>query len=87
MNWGSTGWLIIAAIVTIGAAGLHPSVAMARRFLEQHVPPDVLADASASDESHDAVLDAAPVGPPTVEQPAEPGGVSPLSQSIGGNPD
>jgi MFS family permease len=94
MSWGTTGWLIIAAIITIAAAALHPTTAMARRFLEQHVPADVLADASASDESHDAVLgahdavhDAAPVGPPTVEQPAEPGGVSPLSQSIGGNPD
>ena len=27
------------------AAGLHPSAALARRFLEQHVPADVLADA------------------------------------------
>ena len=31
--------------------------------------------------------DLAPVGPPTVEQPAEPGGISPLSQSTGGNTD
>jgi len=83
MNWGATGWLIIASIVTIAAAGLHPSVAMARRFLERNVPADVLADASASDHSDDH----APVGPPTVEQPAEPGGISPLTQSLGGNPD
>jgi MFS family permease len=83
MNWGSTGWLIIAAIVTIGAAGLHPSVGMARRFLERNVPADVLADASASDRTDGG----APVGPPTVEQPAEPGGISPLTQSLGGNPD
>ena len=81
MSWGSTGWLIIAGIITLGAAGLHPSVAMARRFLEQHVPADVLADASASEQP----ADLAPVGPPTVEQPAEPGGVSPLSHSTGGN--
>jgi MFS family permease len=81
MNWGATGWLIIAGIVTIAAAGLHPSVAMAKRFLEKHVPADVLADASASDDPDDL----APVGPPTVEQPAEPGGVSPLSHSTGGN--
>jgi MFS family permease len=87
MSWGTTGWLVIAGIVTIGAAGLHPSVAMARRFLERHVPADVLADAAASDESHDRALDHAPVGPPTVEQPAEPGGISPLTQSLGGNPD
>ena len=83
MNWGSTGWLIIAAIVTVGAAGLHPSVEMARRFLERNVPADVLADASASDRTDEG----APVGPPTVEQPAEPGGISPLTQSLGGNPD
>lgn len=83
MNWGATGWLIIAAIVTVGAAGLHPSVAMARRFLERNVPADVLADASASDRADPG----APVGPPTVEQPAEPGGISPLTQSLGGNPD
>lgn len=83
MNWGATGWLIIAAIVTVGAAALHPSVAMARRFLEQNVPADVLADASASDREDEG----APVGPPTVEQPAEPGGISPLTQSLGGNPD
>ena len=90
ISWGSIGWLIIASIVTLGAAGLHPSVAMARRFLERHVPADVLADAAASDDSHDAALhidDVAPVGPPTVEQPAEPGGISPLTQSVGGNPD
>ncbi|UUZ60757.1 MFS transporter [Nocardioides sp. B-3] len=79
MNWGATGWLIIAAIVTVAAAGLHPSTKMARAFLERHVPADVLADATASGPE-----EAAPVGPPTVEQPAEPGGVSPLSQSIGG---
>jgi MFS family permease len=83
MNWGSTGWLIIAAIVTIGAAALHPSTRLARRFLEQNVPADVLADASASDRADEG----APVGPPTVEQPAEPGGISPLTQSLGGNPD
>ncbi|PUA82683.1 MFS transporter [Nocardioides currus] len=91
MNWGATGWLIIGAAITIAAAALHPSTAVARRFLEQHVPAEVLADASASDESHDAALDpthdVAPVGPPTVEQPAEPGGISPLTQSLGGNPD
>lgn len=90
VTWGATGWLVIAAIITCAAAALHPSVAMARRFLEAHVPADVLADAAASDESHDTALhidDVAPVGPPTVEQPAEPGGISRLTQSIGGNPD
>jgi MFS family permease len=73
MDWSSMGWLVIAAIVTAGAAGLHPSVAMARRFLEQHVPADVLADATAF-----RTVEPAPLGPPVVEQPAEPGGISPL---------
>ncbi|WP_297741526.1 hypothetical protein [Nocardioides sp.] len=48
------------------------------------VPADVLADASAHEDPEDPD-DLAPVSPPTVEQPAEPGGVSPLSQSTGGN--
>ncbi len=81
MNWGSAGWLIIAALIGLAAAGLHPSVTMARRFLEQNVPADVLADASASADPKDL----APVGPPTGEQPAEPGGVGPLPQSTRGN--
>ena len=73
MNWGATGWLLIAGAITVAAAGLHPSTRMARRFLEAHVPPDVLADASS-----DAAVEVAPVGPPIVEQPAEPGGDSPV---------
>ena len=48
ISWGSAGWLIIAGIITLGAAALHPSVAVARRFLETHVPTDALADATAS---------------------------------------
>ena len=78
MNWGATGWLIIAAIITLAAAALHPSTAMARRFLEQHVPADVLADASASDESHDAVLDAgARRARPRSSSPPSPGASAP----------
>ncbi len=77
MNWGATGWLIIAAIVTVAAVGMHPTTRMARAFLERHVPADVLADAAASDDSHDAGVDVAPVGPPIVTQPAEPGAPSP----------
>ena len=51
MNWGASGWLLIAAIVTVAAAGLHPSTRAARRFLERHVPPEELRAASASDEA------------------------------------
>lgn len=72
MTWSTWGWLVIAGTMTIAAAAIHPSTKMARRFLEQHVPADVLADAAAHD------VEGAPVGPPTVEQPAEPGGESPL---------
>jgi hypothetical protein len=72
MNWGSVGWLVIAGLIVAAAAGLHPATATARRFLERNVPADVLADAAAHE------VEDAPVGPPTVEQPAEPGGASPL---------
>lgn len=72
MTWSTWGWLVIAGVMVVAAAAIHPTTAIARRFLEQHVPADVLAEASAH-----AVEDA-PVGPPTVEQPAQPGGVSPL---------
>jgi MFS family permease len=72
VSWSSGGWLVIAGIMVAAAAALHPATAMARRFLEQHVPADVLADAAAHQVAE------APVGPPVVEQPAEPGGPSPL---------
>lgn len=74
MTWSTVGWLVIAGLITVAAAAIHPSTAMARRFLERHVPADVLADAAAHD-----IDDLAPVGPPMVVQPAEPGGVSPHS--------
>ena len=64
--------MVIAGIVTLAAAGMHPAVRLARRFLETHVPASVLAEASAHE------VESAPVGPPGVEQPAEPGGMSPL---------
>jgi MFS family permease len=48
MNWGAAGWLLIAAIVVVATLGIHPSTGLARRFLEQHVPADVLAHARAS---------------------------------------
>jgi MFS family permease len=48
MNWGATGWLVIAAIVVVATVAVHPSTRLARRFLEEHVPADVLADARAS---------------------------------------
>jgi MFS family permease len=47
MNWGAIGWLVIAAIIVLATIGVHPSTRLARRFLEQHVPANALADARA----------------------------------------
>ena len=63
MEWGAFGWLTIAAIVTAGAAGLHVSAHAGRRFLEQHVPANVLADARAGAPEPE---DAAAAGPPSM---------------------
>ena len=52
---------------------------MARRFLEKHVPADVLLDAAAGDADEEL----APVGPPTVEQPASPGAPGSPSGAVG----
>ena len=41
MTWGAAGWLVIAAIVVVATAGLHPSARRAQRFLREHgVAPD-----------------------------------------------
>jgi hypothetical protein len=53
----------------VATIGVHPSTRLARRFLEQHVPADVLADARASSaEPEEGVA----VGPPSLIDPAEP---------------
>ena len=69
MNWGAAGWLVIAGIIVLATIGIHPSTRLARRFLEQHVPADVLADARAS--SPDAE-DGIAVGPPSLIATDEP---------------
>lgn len=43
MNWGAAGWLLIAGIIVAATIAIHPSVRLARRFLEKNVPADVLA--------------------------------------------
>lgn len=63
MDWGATGWLVIAGIIVVAAIGIHPSTRMARRFLERHVPADVLADARASTPEAEEGL---AVGPPSI---------------------
>ena len=48
---------------------MHPSTRLARRFLEQHVPADVLADARASSPEPEEGL---AVGPPSLITTDEP---------------
>jgi MFS family permease len=43
MSWGAGGWLVIAGIVVLATIGIHPSTRLAQRFLQRHVPADVLA--------------------------------------------
>lgn len=69
MNWGAAGWLVIASIIVVATIGVHPSTRLARRFLEQHVPADVLADARACDPEPKESL---AVGPPSLITTNEP---------------
>jgi MFS family permease len=69
MDWGATGWLIIAAIIVAATIGIHPSTQLARRFLERHVPADVLVDARASAPKPEDEL---VVGPPSLIDADEP---------------
>jgi MFS family permease len=69
MNWGAGGWLVIAGIIVVATIAVHPSTRLARRFLEQHVPADVLADARASSlEPEEGIA----VGPPSLIATDEP---------------
>ncbi|MGN6128921.1 MAG: MFS transporter, partial [Nocardioidaceae bacterium] len=43
LSWHGPGWLVIAAIVVLATAGLHPAVRAAEAFLQREVPADVLA--------------------------------------------
>lgn len=61
MSWGAAGWLLIAAIVVVATAGLHPSARLAQRFLDRHVPPDTGAGEGEADAAS-----APPVPPPTL---------------------
>lgn len=69
MTWGSAGWIVIAAIVVVAAAGMHPATRAAERFLQLHGPSP--AEAVAYD---DELADAPLVGPPSViDQDPTPG--------------
>ena len=75
ISWGPAGWLVIAGIVVVATIGVHPSTRMARRFLEQHVPADVLADArAATPQAEEAIA----VGPPSLIDQDEPSSGSPV---------
>ena len=69
MSWGASGWLVIAGIIVVATVLLHPSTRLARRFLEQHVPADVLADARAGAPDADSPV---AVGPPSLIDTDEP---------------
>jgi hypothetical protein len=69
MNWGAAGWLVIAGIIVLATIGVHPSTRLARRFLEQHVPADVLADARASGPEPEEGLAAAPPSLISADEP------------------
>jgi hypothetical protein len=69
VNWGAAGWLLIAGIIVVATIAIHPSTRLARRFLEQHVPADVLADARASGPDPE---DGLATGPPSLIDTDEP---------------
>lgn len=67
MEWGAFGWLTIATIVGVAAAAMHPATRAGRRYLEKHVPPDVLVDARAG------ARDEAELPSSTLSEPLDPG--------------
>ncbi len=70
LSWGAAGWLVIAGIILVATVAIHPSTRLARRFLEQHVPADVLADASASgSEAADTGTSSLPQPDPSPPEP------------------
>jgi hypothetical protein len=36
MHWGTPGWLVIAAVIVVAGACLHPSARAAERFAARH---------------------------------------------------
>ncbi|WP_020522017.1 MFS transporter [Catelliglobosispora koreensis] len=70
LNWGAAGWLIIAGVIVLATVAIHPSTRLARRFLERHVPADVLTDARASSGEADEETDTLPPRQTEVAQPS-----------------
>ena len=76
MSWGELGWLVIAAIVVVATAGLHPSARRAQRFLRENgTGPDAGDTADTADTADEQ---ATAVPPPSLLQ--EP----PLAPATGG---
>ncbi|WP_246861920.1 MFS transporter [Nocardioides sp. SYSU D00065] len=69
MQWGAFGWLTIAAIVSAAAVGIHFAANSGRRWLEHHVPADVLADARVGTPDTEEL---AASGPPPLVEPDTP---------------
>ena len=72
---------MIAGIIVVATVAVHPSTRLARRFLEQHVPADVLADARASSPEPEVGVAAGPsvlvdTDTPAPAAPTAPGGRS-----------
>jgi hypothetical protein len=67
---------VIAGIIVVATIGVHPSTRLARRFLEQHVPANVLADARSSSREPEEGIAA---GPPSLINTDQP-----VSESTGG---
>jgi MFS family permease len=72
ITWGAGGWLVIAGIIVVASIAVHPATSMARRFLEQHVPADVLADARASAPDAGSPESGLAVSPPSLVSVEEP---------------
>ncbi len=73
LNWGAAGWLVIAGIIVVATIAIHPSTRLARRFLERHVPADVLADARASSSDTEEATDTPSLGQADVSLPESAG--------------
>lgn len=67
---GNEGWLVIAGIIVVSAAGLGPAVRSADRFAQQHFPPtaetpeEILADPAVEEAGDVGIVQAASPPPP-----------------------